>query len=319
MAQRKHKHRDSRIPRHGKVANAESARDQTAIERSESEPNLSGRPKNAKEKRNFQWVAVEHRDADGNPTFPRKLIATTMQRRYSEVPPGSEIKVSVLAGYTPKALMLVERKIYEIHRQSVRGWRGIGQIAVELDGWRQHEADWFKAMRGARLNISDPGLPGPHNDSSDYVISNSSFEPKLIKLAGANNATTEVRVFEGTLDISETWRSAVRRRSAEILNLSFKVLIAPLLVALGAGLTLFWVGGLPNSDSQDLIGQSIPRVESVQALKDDTVSEPSDTEVTPLLQREPVHQSANTKQDSGKSELNSHRSTEDRDKASADK
>ena len=61
-----------------------------------------------------EWVAVEHRDADGNPTLPRELIAGTYRRRFEEVPDGTEIRVHVLAGYKPKALMLVEQKIYEI-------------------------------------------------------------------------------------------------------------------------------------------------------------------------------------------------------------
>ena len=109
---------------------------------------------------------VEHRDADGNPTLPEELIAGTFLRRYEEVPEGTEIKVLVLAGYKPKALMMVERKIYRIHRLSVKGWRRKEQIAIEMDGWRQHEADWFNAMRGVQLEVSDPGLPGPHNEKA---------------------------------------------------------------------------------------------------------------------------------------------------------
>ena len=72
---------------------------------------------------------VEHRDADGNPTLPEELIAGTFLRRYEEVPEGTEIKVLVLAGYKPKALMMVERKIY----------RTVYQLAAEgtdcRDGW----------------------------------------------------------------------------------------------------------------------------------------------------------------------------------------
>ena len=101
-----------------------------------------------------EWVAVEHRDADGNPTLPRELIAGTYRRRFDDVPDGTEIRVHVLAGYKPTALMLVERKIYEIRRMPVRGWRRIGQIAVEMEGWREHEGAWFTAMRGVRLEIS---------------------------------------------------------------------------------------------------------------------------------------------------------------------
>ncbi len=104
----------------------------------------------------YGWVAIEHRDADGNPMLPKEMMASTYRRLYSEVPPDAEMRILVLQGYKPKPLMLVERKIYEIHRLSIQGWRRRGKITVEVDGWRHHEADWFNAMRGVRLEISDP-------------------------------------------------------------------------------------------------------------------------------------------------------------------
>ena len=139
---------------------------------------------NSTQKPQYEWVKVEYRDADGNPTLPREKIASTYNRRYEDVPHGTEIKVLVLAGYKP-ALILVERKIYEIHRLSVRGWRRSGQIAVEVEDWRHHEADWFDATRGVRLEISDPGPPGPHNEKSDYIVSESSFNRNIVTSEGS--------------------------------------------------------------------------------------------------------------------------------------
>ena len=190
----------------------------------------------------YAWVAVEHRDADGNPTFPPNLIAGTYLRRYEEVPQGSEIKLHVLAGYKPKPLMLVERKIYEIHRLSFRGWRRSGQITVEVEGWRHHEADWFNAMRGVRLQVSDPALPGTHNEDSDYIVSESSFTRKIVTKLDDKGSETETRLYEGTLKITETWKSAWRRQGEEITNFWFKWLLLPLLVAIVAGLVLLWIG-----------------------------------------------------------------------------
>ena len=162
-----------------------------------------------------EWVAVEHRDADGNPTLPKELIAGTYRRRFDEVPDGTEIRVHVLAGYKPKALMLVERKIYEIHRMPVRGWRRIGQIAVEMEGWREHEGAWFTVMRGVKLENSDPGLPGPHNEKSEYIVSETSFHRKIVKSVAQGGKHSELKLYEGTLDISETWKSAWQRQAAE--------------------------------------------------------------------------------------------------------
>ena len=197
----------------------------------------SGRPQEPQ----YSWVTIEHRDADGNPTFPKDLIAGTYSRRYEEVPQGSEIKAHVLAGYKPKPLMLVERKIYEIHRLSFRGWRRSGQITVEVEGWRHHEADWFNAMRGVRLQVSDPALPGTHNEDSDYIVSESSFNRKIVTAPDDKGSPTEIHLHEGTLKITETWKSAWGRQGAEVINWGIKLLLVPLLVALGAGLALLWI------------------------------------------------------------------------------
>ena len=173
--------------------------------------------------------------------FPKGLIAGTYLRRYEEVPQDSEITVHVLAGYKPKPLMLVERKIYEIHRLSVQGWRRSGQIAVEVEGWRHHEADWFNAMQGVRLQITDPALPGTQNEDSDYVVSESSFNRKIVAVVDDKGIQTKIQLHEGTLKIAETWKSAWRRQGAEVINFGFKLFLVPLLVALGAGLALLWI------------------------------------------------------------------------------
>ena len=200
------------------------------------------------QKPQYGWVAVEHRDADGNQTLPRNLLESTYPRRYEEVPPGTKLEAHVLAGYKPKALMMVERKIYEIQSLSIGGWRRRGLIGVEVDGWRGHEADWFNAMEGVKLEISDPGRPGPHNKKTQYRVADSSFDRKIVTVIDQAGTTTEHRLFEGTLSIAETWKSAWRRHGADVLNLGFKVLFAPLLVALGAGIALLWIDRPMSSD-----------------------------------------------------------------------
>ena len=240
------------------------------------EPRLAGQTNagSDEQKPKFEWVTVEHRDVDGNPTMPKELIASTYGRRYKEVPHGSEIKPHVLAGYKPKALMLVERKIYEIHRLSIRGWRRRGLIAVELEGWRLHEADWFNAMQGVRVKISDPALPGPHNEKSDYMVSKSSFGRKIVTLVGENDSKTKVHLFEGTLEITETWKSTWRRQGAEVLNKGFQLLLLPLFAALGAGLTLLWLDRSPSSDGRDLHTRENPAEHGVQTSNGQSGNEP---------------------------------------------
>ncbi len=243
MAKRKRKHHQSKTRQHsanlalGSGLRQQPTKPQIGVPNQEDQMNSSRETQNTQ----FEWVRIEHRDADGNPTLPRKLIASTYDRRYADVPTGSEIKVLVLAGYKPKALMMVERKIYEIQQFLVRGWRRSGQVAVEIDGWRHHEDDWFKAILHAQLQILDPGLPGPHNEKSDYIVSQSSFDRKIVTVLDEKGSETKVSLYEGTLKITETWKSAWRRQGTEVLNLGLKLLFIPLLVALGAGLTLLWL------------------------------------------------------------------------------
>ncbi len=223
----------------------------------------------------YAWVAVEHRDPDGNPTLPKKLMASTYRRLYSEVPSDAEIRVLVLEGYKPKPLMLVERKIYEIHHLSVRGWRHRGQVTVEVEEWRHYEADWFNAMRGVGLQISDPSPPGLPREKSDYIVSDSSFDRKVVVQIDARGRETEVKLHEGRLDITETWRSAWRRQKTEVLSLGWKLILAPLLVALGAGLTLIWVNRTPSSQVSDSHTEGTAVQHDDQLIDGATTSEPS--------------------------------------------
>ena len=224
------------------------------------------------QKPQYRWISVEHRDPDGNPTLSRPILESTYPRRYAEVPPGTELEVHVLAGYKPKPVMMIERKIYEIQSRSVQGWRRSGLIGVEVDGCRAHEADWFSAMRGVKLTISDPGRPGPHNEKTEYIVSDSSFDEKIVTLVDHAGTSTEHRLHEGTLNIMETWKSAWRRQGAEVLNLGFKLLLAPLLVGLGVGGTLLWVDrpSSPNADArQTTVAQSAPPVQTEERTLDD--------------------------------------------------
>ena len=292
MAKRKRKPHRAQMRQNPKEMAPTSGPKQKARDPEKGEPNRVGATNTGSDaqKPQYAWVSLEYRDADGNPTFPKDLIAGTYQRRFGEVPQDTEIKVHVLAGYKPKPLMLVERKIYRIQRLSVRGWRRSGQIAVEMEGWRNHEADWFNAMRGVRVTISEPGLPGPHNEESDYIISESSFDQKIVKLVDESSSNTEVRLYEGTLDITETWKSAWRRQAAEVLSMGLKLLIVPLSVALGAGLMLLWLGGLSGSENQASPAPATPTEQGVPAPNADAASEQSDEAVPDQPPDVPVRQ-----------------------------
>ena len=106
--------------------------------------------------------------------------------------------------------------------------------------------------------ISDPGLPGPHNDESIFIVSESSFQRKLVTTLDEHDSKTEIPLYEGTLDIIEMWKSVWQRQRVEVLNLGFKWLFAPLFVALGAGLMLPCVdrSGSTNDAAESRSGRS---------------------------------------------------------------
>ena len=97
-------------------------------------------------------------------------------------------------------------------------------------------------MRGVSLQVSDPAIAGKHNEKSDYIVSESSFNRKIVTAPDDKGSPTETHLHEGTLKITETWKSARRRQAAEVMNLGVKRLLLPLLVALVAGLAFWWIG-----------------------------------------------------------------------------
>ena len=217
-----------------------------------------------------EWVKFEHRDADGNPTLPKKLIEGTSLRRFEDIPEGTEISALVLAGYKPKPLLMVERKIYEIHRLSTRGWRRSGQILIEVDGWRQHEGEWFNGMQGIRLEILDPGFTGPHNEKSHYVVSGSAFDKKIVHLHNRLGNETESKIYEGTLDITETWKSAWQRHAAEVLNLGFKYFLLPVICAVLSGLAVWWINSQPAVGTQNSVSEGSKINQNVEDTQNDS-------------------------------------------------
>ena len=202
---------------------------------------------NPARKPQFEWVTFEHRDSEGNLTFPESLIQSTCGRQYSEVEDGTEIRALVLTGYKPNPLMLLERKIYEVYRLTIEGWRRRGQIRIELDGWRGHEKHWFSAMLGIDVEISDPNRPR-HTKGDKYKITKTGFERKMVTTHHRDGKTQEVSMYGGTLDITETWKSVWRRQGGKVIDMALRYVVLPFSVAFGAGVAvLSFQGSSENS------------------------------------------------------------------------
>ena len=216
-----------------------------------------------KPKGKFEWVKIEHRDSEGNLTFSESLIHSTHARRYSEVEDRTQLRALVLRGYKPHALMLIERKIYKIHRLNVDGWRRRGQINIELDRWRTHEEDWFSAMQGVSVQITNLNRP-PKTKGESYRVATTNFEKKNVSIHHRDGTVKELSMYEGTLDITETWKSAWRRHGAEVIDRTLRYVVLPFSVTLGASVAFIWLQGLIVADheTQDSPIREAPSVQT---------------------------------------------------------
>ena len=150
-------------------------------------------------------------------------------------------------------------------------------------------------------------LNAPHHEKAEYVITNSSFDEKVVMLLAGRQGNSEVPLFEGALDISETWRSAWRRQSAEVLSMGFKHFLLPLLIAVLAVLAGLWLGRsssqsgdtptaavdgeAPPAGSPDNQADALPAEAAEQTIQEEPVAEPlqNETDQPPDAQvQEPV-------------------------------
>ena len=206
--------------------------------------------------------------------MPTGSFASTHHRKLAEVPNGTKIKGHVLAGYKPEPVLMVERKLYQIHAMSLQGWRRTGQLAVEVDGWRAHEAEWFGAMEGMELTVSDPGYPHTHNEDSQFLVHETSFERKHVVLVDDDaDSETQLQLHEGVLNFKETWKSAWRRHWAEIVGSWLQLVLLPLMVAIGAGITLLWVSQSSPNPKEPGNGAAVEK----ESLQPDQSAEPTIT------------------------------------------
>ena len=103
MAKRKRKPHRAQMRQNPKEMAPTSGPQQKARDPEKGEPNRVGATKTGSDaqKPQYAWVSLEYRDADGNPAFPKDLIAGTYQRRFGEVPQDTESRSMYLQDTSP--------------------------------------------------------------------------------------------------------------------------------------------------------------------------------------------------------------------------
>ncbi len=174
------------------------------------------------------WVKVEERDADGRMVMPRQALASTEDRRYDAAQHG-KLGLRILMAYAPEGVLAGQHKLYEISLMSMKGWRAKAHMTVDV-GAREHEAAWFRAYKGQPVAVVDPGLPGIASDEYEMIVVESAFHKKMHRVRDATGAPgPEKKIYEGSLDLVETWSSTFRRHKAELGKRAFIGLIGGVL------------------------------------------------------------------------------------------
>lgn len=176
----------------------------------------SKRANAAREAPKAEWVNVEERDADGRFVMPRFATMSTAGREF-DPEKHTDLKLRILKGYAPQGAIVGQYKVYDISLLSMKGWRSKVRVTVELGG-RAHEEAWFAAYKGQAAILVDPGLPNTESDEYEMTVTDSGFEKKIVRVRNASDSTAgpEMRVYEGRLQLVETWASAYRRHKAEL-------------------------------------------------------------------------------------------------------
>ena len=188
-----------------------------------------------------EWIRLEHRDAEGNPTLPKRLMASTHNRQHVST---SKLLVGrVLADYRPPILMVQadpligdQAKIYEIDQITIEGWRRRGRIKIHIAAYRGHEEHWFSAMKNMRVNINQPEDRELGPDEYNYVAHNTEFAKTIYSVTDKEGNGKEEHLYVGTIGVTENWASVLRRNKMWVLKSGAQKFLIPVLIGLTVAL-----------------------------------------------------------------------------------
>ena len=148
--------------------------------------------------------------------MPRHALASTEGRVY-DTAKHEDLRLRVLrGGYAPEGAFVGQHKLYEIGLMSMEGWRTKAHVTVDV-GAGEHEAAWFRAYKGQSVTVLDPGLPGVDSDEYQMTVAESPCTRRGTEYRDATGDPGPVKkIYEGGLELVETWASTYRRHKAEL-------------------------------------------------------------------------------------------------------
>lgn len=198
----------------------------------EAEPTDPQRPKG-------EWIKVEAVDEQGRQIIPPELVAATAGIRFNPKE-HTDLDLRIFPGMAPQGGLVGQYKIYELSKFSMKGWRIAAKLSVELPPTRGYEEKWFEAFDKRKAVISHPGLPDTVSEEFITRVVESGFHKKEIhRFSTSRTPQRPTKVYEGSLEMRETWKSALLRRKGQAVSYLVTTSVGALIGSLITGL-LWW-------------------------------------------------------------------------------
>ncbi len=192
-------------------------------------------------KQKGEWIAVEHKNTEGEPIIPEHLIRSTWMVKYKDREKNTAPGIIILQGYNPKPIVLVSNKIYQADKFGIAGWRRKADVRIEIEPQRPHEEEWFKEMDGMPVQVRNPGTPGTISDEYSMEVIETGFTRKINEVFDETGQNKKILSFEGKLILRETLRSVWRRERIEFFRKSTTFVVTAIVSAAITAIVTLWV------------------------------------------------------------------------------
>ena len=177
---------------------------------------------------NPDWARLEVIDSEGRPAFfDQNVMVASSTVRYADRDRLLGMDIMIVRKIHPQPLMLINKKAYAVTLKE-GGWRRSVNVFVNV-GTREYERDWFNAMPGQIVTISDNfGYPDGAYLSETLRVERATFGKVQTTVIGNDRELTHKVAYEGRLRLRETWPSFLYRQWQRVLENSFLIVATAL-------------------------------------------------------------------------------------------
>ena len=155
----------------------------------------------------YGWVSVKEEIIEGRPYMPQAALDSTARTMY-DPQEHTDFKLLIRTGAGPEGELISNYKLYQISKFDMAGFRLNAIATIELPIWRQHEEEWFRAFKGAPLQIKDPGLAAAISNTYFMEVTDTDFQV-------TSPMNSDDRSLEARIVMRETLGAALRRHKGK--------------------------------------------------------------------------------------------------------